>query len=170
MRATDLLRRLGLVPDWRLILVGMTEPIEDEFAITPGEAIGIAAEQVGSEIDPGPELIELAGLAADDSSEVLALVRGLATHSKMSPEQAGLLWRAAVLDEVVARLPDDPLYGTLDLTDFWRKAGNPPDSPMDFPERGFDPKDYYSEERYSNRKRAHEAWVRMRIGGGTAGS
>ncbi len=71
-------------------------------------------------------------------------------------------WRATLLEQVLATIPQDPIYGLLTLTEFWQEFGFPADSPHEIQEMGKspDPSEYYQRENFDRLLSRHVEWLR----------
>jgi hypothetical protein len=74
-------------------------------------------------------------------------------------------WRAIRLEEVLETIPDDPIYGSIALTEFWQEFGFPPDSPHEVQgkDSSFDPSEYYRPENWTRLLNIHRVWLKNEI-------
>ncbi|MFP4052995.1 MAG: DUF2247 family protein [Phycisphaerae bacterium] len=70
-------------------------------------------------------------------------------------------WRLALLEQLLERVPQDPLQGLMALTEFWQQWGFPPDSPHEVQGRDNDipTSEYYQEATLNRILARHRAWA-----------
>ncbi len=70
-------------------------------------------------------------------------------------------WRLVLLEELLANLPQDALYGLISLSEFWQSFGFPPDGPHEVQGRGnaISPSEYYQQPNLDRLLTRHLSWI-----------
>ena len=86
----------------------------------------------------------------------------------LSPEisdRALRIWRVVLLESTLSSLSNDPLYGLIELTDFWSKLGYSLDSPniIQGVDNDLTPTEYYTQENLEKILDSHREWLKKEI-------
>ncbi len=93
--------------------------------------------------------------------EIKDLLQRLSQLDGGDPQIELRKWRLVLLEEVLASMPKDALYGLIALTEFWQDFGFPSDSPHVVQGRGnnITPPEYYQEENLQRLVNCHRTWI-----------
>jgi len=129
--------------NWTTILVGWeglgrfspwpASPADSPPLISTSELTAYAEKRLAScsdnaEIDLVVRLLSL-DFDAENWETVRACLKDLASVCPADPSYELRKWRVVLLEELLEKIPDDPLYGLIALTEFWQNFGFPPDAP-----------------------------------------
>lgn len=160
----DRISKHGLT-DWAVIFQGISgipshpgrlpSSCVEEFANTQLELVAM----------DDPLLDVISSLAVDSdlpASELCTQVQKVCESQKADMQRAKRTWRAAALEEVLANLDSDPLYGLIKLSEFWSSWGWPADAPSSMlPSAKVLPEhEYHSASNYDHVVREHEQWLK----------
>ena len=146
--------------NWKTLWLGWLGPHNYSRLITLEEITCYVSNliQIGKQFDD--DVIYLAGVGQDEEEKVDQLLQDLAYEENTDDIFENRKWRWVLLTSIFDKLPDDPLYGVMELTEFWNIWENPIDSPMiDFYKNEFDPKILYSKEKYKNLRSNTQDWI-----------
>jgi hypothetical protein len=162
MSRLESLRALGVPVNWRTILVGFVGLGKIGRLIEPKAVIGYAEDAIARG-DASDEVVALA--VSDDSEEIERHLRSLSSSEQSSVEREERKWRVLLLNEELAELPRDPLYGLLALTSFWARFDFPEDSPHVVQGRGnnLSPTEYYTEGNFRDAVERHAHWIEREV-------
>lgn len=95
-------------------------------------------------------------------SELCPLLQKMSEFKNADMQRARKIWRAVALEELLANLDPDPLYGLIKLSEFWSSWEWPADAPlsmtsgtMTLPEH-----QYHSASNYEHVVYEHEQWLK----------
>lgn len=81
----------------------------------------------------------------------------LAQTESAASDQELRKWQLVLLARLLDKLPTDPLYGVLALTEFWEQFDFPATAPFVAPSPG--DSGYYTEQNYERMISKHRAWL-----------
>jgi len=112
-----------------------------------------------------PLLDVIVGLANDSDlplSELCPQLQKMSDFQNAEMQRAKRIWRAVALEELLATLDSDPLYGLIKLSEFWSSWDWAVDAPlsmipgaMTLPQHP-----YHSESNYEHVVHEHEQWLK----------
>lgn len=162
MTHLDAFRSAGLEINWRTIAIGWDGPGKWPRLLTSADVQSVAAAALSNQ-DPAneAELVDIVATSADDVDDIDRRIHRLAEASNADPERELRKWRVILLKDQLWKIPRDPLYGLLALTEFWEKFGFPADSPHIVQGRGnaVAPNEYYSEDNFRRLLQQHATWM-----------
>jgi hypothetical protein len=132
-------RRVGTIPDIQ------------EFAL----------KKLETATEGNSSLAQLATISEREGEKVDGVLESLASSEHINYETEVLKWVVCLLENKLGELPKDPLYGLLQLTEFWADLGFPGYSPhrVQGEGNGASPTDYYTEENYLRAVNQHKEWI-----------
>lgn len=155
--ALEAMRLLGIPVTWSVVRAGWEGPGTLGRQLTLDDVRSFADERVA--LAAADELADAATLSTvtndSDVEEVL---------QRLSPEVDALAvpqWRALILSQLLAVLPQSPIDALCELTTFWSAFGYPPDSPHVVQGRGniIRPEHYYTSEMLARLVGEHREWL-----------
>lgn len=151
-------RHVGLTPTWSDLLEGRQGLKGTGPLISPAEVVSHAQDELAS--DDRDEVALLAALAPDQVSECDDLLRRVTNNEPVGPNPY-LRWAVVLLSEVLAGIPGDPIYGLLELTDFWQQFDYPDYMPHTVQGRfnSLSPEEYFTEDNYQHLLALHRDWL-----------
>jgi len=86
----------------------------------------------------------------------------LSVSDKADPALELRKWRLVLLEYKLEDLPNDPIYGPIELSEFWSDFGFPSDSPHEAQGVGnsLSPSEFYTQENLERLLSRHQAWIR----------
>ena len=159
VRRLDKLRRCGAAVGWGTLLVGLHGFGWVDRQVSAANAIAIALDAL--EQNPDDDLVlVLACLRESETGDVVAALERLADREGTDQELERRKWRLLLLEERMETLPADPLYGLLDLDEFWRMFDYPEDAARTAQTRsGVTPEQYYTRDNYEAEVARHKRWM-----------
>jgi hypothetical protein len=154
----ELKKRVAL--DWTILLVGWQGFGPYRSLVTPFDIAQFALERLENEQEPSLDVIELATTDAG-ADEMGNRLGRMASPDRADHEAAKRKWIAVLLDDKLQSLPSDPLYGLLELTEFWADLGFPSYSPHQVQGKGNAtiPQDYYTETNFRKVLDENRRWI-----------
>lgn len=154
----ELKKRIPL--DWTILLVGWQGVGFNRSLVTPSDIAQFAQEKLEIWHEDSRDIIELATADAG-ADDIRARLSRLASSDRADHEAAKRKWIAVLLDEKLQSLPNDPLYGLLELTEFWADLGFPSYSPHQVQGKGnvIGPQDYYTEANFRKVVDENKNWI-----------
>ena len=149
---------MGIPVTWGTLLVGFAE---GHGVLTGEEFAAFAIERASQTSTLGSELVDAMFVNPQDDEAVLAALRRLCEIERPDMGRETRKWRLLQVEDRLADLPSDPVYGLLGLTEFWSGLDFPADSPHVVQGRGntIDPVEYYTESTFTEALRRHREWV-----------
>ena len=110
-------------------------------------------------------LADIAFYSAHDEEALSQGLEKLAEMEQGSMEREARKWQLVLLKEILDELPHDPLYGLLELTDFWSQFDFPSDSPHEVQGRGnhMQPQEYYTRKNFERLVKKHKDWLNTEV-------
>jgi hypothetical protein len=161
----DLLKRLnslGFSITWRLLLIGWNGPAKFGRVVTADDIIAYATDLIGSPKGSyQPEITELAAAQRNETDVVEACLRRLSGVEGTAPGLETRKWRYVLLEQLMEKLPRDPVQGLTELTTFWEQFDFPADSPHLVQGKGnrLSPEQYYTITFLNKIVLKHKAWM-----------
>ncbi|WUR11332.1 DUF2247 family protein [[Empedobacter] haloabium] len=149
--------------DWGVLLLGVVGvPGTDERL----DSIDVALFSKGElEVIPitHPALdvvVTLAEGTIHNKSELSAALSGLCDAENINREHSRRVWRCWLLETHLQSLDSDPVYGLLDLTEFWSQWGWPDDAPTSMKSDTVPSQsEYHSDSNYRHVIDEHVFWI-----------
>ncbi len=157
MKKIDSLIQMKFDITWEIIRLGWLGPGDFQRQLSVDEISAFAEVEI--EKAYGIKLDYISELCVTKDEE--SIDENLMHLSPEISERTVRIWRVLLLKELLDILPDDPLKGLIELTDFWLKFGNPEDSPHTIQGVGniIQPLEYYTDQNYINIISKHKTWV-----------
>ncbi len=166
MNVLDAFGAAGLAVNWRTVALGWDGAGTWPRLLALEDVQRFAESALNtSDVPNESELVEIVAASADEGEDVVKRIRSLAEASGADPERELRKWQVVLLKDQLWKIPRDPLYGLLALTEFWEKFGFPEDSPHTVQGRGntSTPNEYYSEENYRRLLQRHADWIESEL-------
>ena len=159
MTRIEKLREMGIPVNWGTLMAGLHPIGHFPPALTMGDVIDFAVNQLESPDEPSRDLLLLAASSPSDVDSVWRHLRRLEGDFDLDRETHK--WRLVLLMEWLSALPAEPLDGMATLTDFWATLDFPADSPhIGHGSWSLIPaQSYYSSENFRNTLKRHYDWV-----------
>lgn len=151
--------------DWAVVLQGAIGIPSHLGRLPPSCVENFANAELEKVAVDDPLLDVISSLAVDSdlpASELCPLLQKMCESQNADMQRAKRIWRAVGLEEVLANLDSDPLYGLIKLSEFWSSWGWPADAPLSMlpgaktlPEH-----DYHSVTNYDHVIREHGQWLK----------
>ncbi len=154
--------RSVFIPDWTVLREGWL----GYRLVTSEEIVAYALEVFSnSEAEPSPGVASLAFADPNDWEMLTLWMSELASSDPEAIQTARRKWRVILLQKYLADLSDDPLYGLLELGDFWAEQDFPEDSPHIFQGVGntLTPQEYYTAATFQDILTRHRRWLDIEI-------
>ncbi|MCG3129214.1 MAG: hypothetical protein CHACPFDD_04132 [Phycisphaerae bacterium] len=133
--------------------------------LTAEEIVTFWETRLMAEAGPQEEQLILRLLTVDLRNETRESVKDmLGALAALEGGDAGTelrKWRVILLEGVLESLPQDPVDGLIELTEFWQGFGFPADSPHVVQRRGnaIDARDHYQQDNFVGLLARHYAWL-----------
>lgn len=153
-----LLKRIeekGLAVNWGTVWTGWIGPKGYQRMISADEVSAFAGNLVENDKNASPKIAYLAGSDESELEKINQLLFDIQRSEKFDLGIEERKWRFVLLDGILSGLPEDPLYGTLELVDFWSKW----DFPLDSPISGSHLPQNYSNDSYAQLVKSHRDWL-----------
>lgn len=152
-------------PNWTTVLAGWRGLGRRRDLVTPSDINQVALEKLSTTPDPSRSLVRLASVSEADSDQIDALLSSLASQEQTDHNAEVRKWIVCLLEKQLQELPADPLYGLLQLTEFWADLDFPNYSPHQIQGKGneLSPQDYYTEENYQRAIMRHRDWIKNEL-------
>jgi hypothetical protein len=110
-------------------------------------------------------IVSLAGDSDLPASELGPQLQKMSDLKHADMQRARRIWRVAALEEALANLDSDPLYGLIKLSGFWSNWDWPADAPPSMlpGAKALSEHDYHSQSNYDHVIREHEQWLKNEI-------
>lgn len=152
-------RGLGVLSPWPAHLSDFPPLLStDEITVFANERLAVSEDAVEDDL-----IVRLLSLnMGDEPREIVA--EHLAPLSDLCGGSSVLelrKWRVVLLEELLAHIPCEPLYGLMALSEFWQGLGFPSDGPHEVQgrESKLSPGDYYQESNYQRMIERHKVWI-----------
>lgn len=151
--------------NWETILIGLEGPGKFPPQITSKEVIDYAVDLISQEDNQPEDVWMLAGLSEKDTSEIKRLVKKLANNEKSVKEFELDKWKVTLLEKALNEISDKPIYGLIELTEFWEKFDFPVDSPhvIQGLSNNMSPEEYFTKENYDIIIKKHKNWIENKL-------
>jgi hypothetical protein len=107
-------------------------------------------------------IIEL--MIADGAEEVCVVLQKLARHSHCDESISFRRWRYVALEELLKTVGQDPVYGLIELTEFWLNWGmNNSPHLIQGVDNDIPPLKYYTEENFKDILLIHIDWMKFEL-------
>ena len=166
MSYLDAFGSAGIGVNWSTIAIGWDGPGKWPRLLTLEDvqtfaSLALCAPQTANEAN----LVGIVAASSADIEDVTRKIHSLAIASRADVEHELRKWRVILLKEALWKIPRDPIYGLIALTEFWDKFNFPGDSPHIVQGRGdtTSPEDYYTEENYRRLLQRHASWVDFEV-------
>lgn len=149
--------------DWGVLFLGVSGVPSTVERLSPADISSFANKQLEliSSTDPALDLIvALAEEAIKDPVELREALARLCELKGVDTEKSRRIWRCWLLENHVLDHEPDPVYGLLDLTQFWSEWGWPDDAPPSM--KGGDnvsAQNYHSDSHYQKVLDEHRVWI-----------
>lgn len=146
---------------WTTLLAGWRGLGQLGRLVTTPDIAQFALEQLESTPGGNPALAELATASEAETGQVDRYLVQLASAAKKDYQTEVRKWTIILLEKQLEELPNDPLYGLLQLTEFWAALDFPDYSPHEVQGKGngLSPSEYYSQENYAKAVEEHKRWI-----------
>ena len=160
----DRISKHGLT-DWAVVFQGVIGIPSHSGRLPPSCVENFANTELEKVAADDPLLDVIVSLAGDSdlpASELCPHLKKMCEFKNSDMQRAKRIWRAAALEDVLANLDSDPLYGLIKLSGFWSSWDWPADAPPSMlpgaktlPEH-----DYHSASNYDHVIRENEQWLK----------
>lgn len=149
--------------DWGVLLLGVRGVPSRVERVSRSDISSFANDQLELILTSDPALDLIVALSEEAIRDPVELREALAAICELKSvdiERSGRIWRCWLLKTHVADLESDPVYGLLELTQFWSEWGWPNDAPRSM-KRSADvsPEGYHSDTHYQNVLEEHRIWI-----------
>ena len=163
----DRIAKHGLT-DWAVVLQGVSGIPSHSGRLPPSCVESFANTELEKVAADDPLLDVIVSLAGDSdlpTSELNPQLQKMCAYKNSDIQRAKRIWRAMALEEVLANLDSDPLYGLINLSVFWSSWDWPVDAPpsMLSGAKTLPEHDYHSASNYDHVIREHEEWLKDEI-------
>jgi protein-tyrosine-phosphatase len=149
--------------DWGVLLLGANGVPSTAERLSAADIASFANEQLESISSSDPALDLIVALAENAIKEPVELREALARICELEgtdTERARRIWRCWLLEVHVCDPEPDPVYGLLDLAQFWSQWGWPDDAPSSMKrDDDVSAPDYHSDSRYQKVLSEHRVWI-----------
>lgn len=151
--------------DWAVLLQGVCG-VPSLLGRLPTSCVEDFANAELEKVAGNNPLLDVIVSLANDSdlplSELCPQLKKMSDFQNAEMQRAKRIWRAVALEELLATLDSDPLYGLIKLSEFWSGWDWPVDAPlsmipgaMTLPQH-----QYHSESNYEHVVHEHEQWLK----------
>jgi hypothetical protein len=145
---------------WADLLVGWrgVGPRVDLVTLLDVREFGTRRVAEGSEVDA--DLVEVASADEKNRENIQKHLENILAREGGDLGLAEQRWVVCFLERELARLPDDPVYGQIELGEFWMDLGFPDYMPHELQTWGpLSPEEYYTEEHFAIELARHRKWI-----------
>ncbi len=149
--------------DWTSLLVGWRGFGNHRRFLTLLELKQFVLEKLDT--TPVPKIDQLIPFLDAEADQVdLQLVK-LASKNEVDFDVAVRKWVVCLLEKKLRGLPSDPLYGLIELTEFWTDVSFPSDCPhlVQGKDSALSPQRYYTKDNYAQELDRHTKWIENEI-------
>lgn len=154
--------------NWTVLFVGWRGIGCFSNLVTLSDVRQYALDKVDAKVSEGPDFVlKLAIVSDSEKDKALFFLSQLVAQEHADIEAAERQWAAFLLEKMLYQLPDDPLSGLLEFTEFWCDLGFPAYSPHPVQGVGnsMSPEEYYTAEQFAKVLDLHRQWLEMEKGG-----
>ena len=149
--------------DWGVLLLGVSGVPSTVERLSHADISSFANDQLESitSADPALDLIvALAEEAIKDPVELRGALERICEFKGSDIDRSRRIWRCWLLETHVIDHEPDPVYGLVDLTQFWSQWGWPDDAPPSM-NKGDDvsAENYHSDSHYQKVLEEHRVWI-----------
>lgn len=149
--------------DWGVLLLGVSGIPGTAERLSPADIASFANDQLEVILSSDPALDLVVALSEETVQDPVELRETLARICELKGadiERSRRIWRCWLLETHVIDHEADPVYGLLDLTQFWAQWGWPDDAPPSMKNGGdVSAQDYHSDARYQEVLDEHRVWI-----------
>lgn len=147
--------------NWTSLLTGWRGFGQIRRLVTIPDIRQFALAKLESAPQSDPDLAELATISEEHEDVVETFLARLASAEATYAEAEARKWIICLLESQLLKLSNDPIYGLLQLTDFWASLDFPDYSPHQVQGKGnnVSPTEYYSPENYRRVVQLHRDWI-----------
>lgn len=149
--------------DWGVLLLGVDGVPSTVERLSPSNISPFANNQleVIDSSDPALDLIvTLSEEAINDPIELREALSKICDLTGTDIERSRRIWRCWLLESHIIDHEPDPVYGLLDLTEFWSQWGWPEDAPPSMKkDGGVSAQTYHSDAHYQAVLDEHRVWI-----------
>lgn len=149
--------------DWGVLLLGVLGVPGTDERLDALDVALFAKGELGIIPITHPALdvvVMLAEGAMHNKSELSAALSELCDAEKISREHSRRVWRCWLLETLLKSLDSDPVYGLLDLTEFWSQWEWPDDAPTSMKsDTVLSQSEYHSDSNYGHVIAEHMRWI-----------
>ncbi|WP_440534081.1 DUF2247 family protein [Variovorax sp. YR566] len=159
----DRISECGLA-DWAVVFQGVNGNLGYLGRLPPScveDFANVELEKISID-DPLLDLISSLAVDSDlPASELSSQLQKICESKNLDMQRAKRIWRAIALEEVLANLDSDPLYGLIKLSEFWSSWDWPADAPSSMlaGAKTLPEQDYHSASNFDHIVREHEKWL-----------
>ena len=148
--------------NWTVIVIGLEGPGKFEKMISVKDVADYAISRIEQNDSPTEELYMIAGLDEDDFELAYINAKKMAAEEDNEIEVEIKKWIIILLKDVLNTINPDPLYGLIQLTEFWEKFDYPNFSPHTIQgvDNNITAKEYYTQENLNKILDLHEKWIK----------
>lgn len=144
---------------WGTLWIGWAGPNNYQRLVTLKDVTLYAVMLIESEKSCHNDVYYLAGVSKGEEQRTSELIKNLAINEDYEVSKEERKWRLILLEAVIENLPQDPLYGILELIEFWSKWNFPSDSPIKNLKTENKSQEFYTEENYLRLRNKHLEWM-----------
>jgi len=151
--------------DWAVLLQGVCG-VPTLLGRLPTSCVeNFANAELENVAGDNPLLDVIVSLANDSDlplSELCSQLKKMSEFQNVDMRRAKRIWRAVALEELLANLDSDPLYGLIKLSEFWSGWDWPADAPLSMipGAKTLPQHQYHSASNYDHVVREHEQWLK----------
>lgn len=154
--------------DWGVILQGVKGIPGVTGYLPPVHIERYATDQLQTISPSDPSLGAISSLALESDLPVVELRKTLEEVCESKGIDLGRsrsIWRLVALEEILASLDPDPVYGLIRLAEFWSVWGWPSDAPASMQLAGENPsrEEYHSERNFRKAVQDHKSWLEAQL-------
>ena len=155
-------KEINLSVNWLTILIGLEGPGKFEAKLTAKDVTNYAISKVEKNNYIHEEVITIAGVYNGDTDLLIKCVKKLVGKEVHNKEVELKKWIIVLLIDILKDINQDPLYGLIQLTEFWEKFDYPKFSPhiIQGVNNKISPKNYYTEKNFHNILNLHHDWIK----------
>ncbi|MGE1152430.1 DUF2247 family protein [Pseudomonas kitaguniensis] len=151
--------------DWAVLLKGVCGVPSLSGKLPTSCVEDFASAELEKVAGNNPLLDVIVSLANDSDlplSELCPQLKKMSDFQNAEVQRAKRIWRAFALEELLANLDSDPLYGLIKLSEFWSGWDWPADAPLSMiPGAMTLPQNqYHSASNYDHVVHEHEQWLK----------
>jgi len=157
----------NLIVNWKTIELGLEGIGSIPSQITMDDILDFAVKSVQKN-DYNQEILELAGLSTDNSEEIQKMVKKIVEkyEKNIDEQKEKRKLRLILLMKTMRNLNNNPLYGLIELTDFWQSVNDFGDKiphTIQGVANEIAPEDYYTEKNFNSIINKHKDWIKNEL-------